>query len=161
MPITAQQLARLEREHLDGLTMFQILGALAEQGIRVSEATFRKYVQLGLLPQSRLTRCGQGGRHSGSQGLYPPETVRYLLLIKARLSAGAALADLCQEIGLLHRIEGLRHRWRRLRQSLLAKARQAPPKTSQAVSAEITALDRGWEELVTLLRGLANTLHPR
>ena len=44
------------------------------KGVRLSEATFRKYVQAGLLPRSK--RVGRKGKHRGSQGLYPVEAVR-------------------------------------------------------------------------------------
>ena len=47
----------------------QIVEAFTDAGVRLSEATFRKWVQLGLLPRSR--RVGRKGKHQGSLGLYP------------------------------------------------------------------------------------------
>lgn len=94
---TNEQLTALETAHPQGLTMFQILECLAQRGIHVSEAAFRKYVQLGLLPQSQ--RIGRGrGRHTGSHGLYPTTAIRYLLEIRARLSAGETVAEIQQDM---------------------------------------------------------------
>ncbi len=58
-------------------------------GERLSEPTFRKYVQLGLLPRSR--RVGRKGKHRGSVGVYPPGVVRRVNLIKAMMSEGLTL----------------------------------------------------------------------
>ncbi len=97
VPVTEAELVALESAHPQGLTMFQIIGCLSERGLRISEAKFRKYVQLGLLPQSRRTRCGDR-KSSGSQGLYPVTAIRYLLEIRARLSSGETLAEIRQDM---------------------------------------------------------------
>lgn len=74
-------LRELERTRPDGLTSAEILDLLATSGMSFSEATLRKYVQIGLLPRS--VRVGQKGKHLGSRGLYPTEVVRRIALIKA------------------------------------------------------------------------------
>ncbi|MDZ4284329.1 MAG: hypothetical protein U1A28_00715, partial [Patescibacteria group bacterium] len=56
-----------------------------------------RYVQLGLLPQSRRTGRGKG-KHRGSRGLYPATAIRYLLEIRARLSTGETLAELHRDM---------------------------------------------------------------
>ncbi len=68
------ELARIEREHKEGLTSEQIVSVLARKSVRFTESTLRKYVQLGLLPTSR--RVGMKGKHRGSQGMYPVTIVR-------------------------------------------------------------------------------------
>ncbi len=68
------ELARIEREHKEGLTSESIVSLLGKRGVRFTEATLRKYVQLGLLPVSR--RVGMKGKHRGSQGMYPVTIIR-------------------------------------------------------------------------------------
>ena len=52
-------LDRIEREHAPGLTSVEILDLFATSGVHLTEATLRKYVQLGLLPRS--VRVGREG----------------------------------------------------------------------------------------------------
>jgi len=47
-----QELQEIERTSPNGLTSRQIVDVFETRGIRFSEATLRKYVQLGLLPRS-------------------------------------------------------------------------------------------------------------
>ena len=147
-PITEAQLRKLEVTYPAGLTMFQILDCLAQRKINISEASLRRYVHLGLLPQSWRARRGGGGKHSGSQGLYPPETVRYLLLIQECLCSGATLASLQRTIGRQHQITGLRHSWTRIR-ALFA---------GEVPEQELRALDAQVEDLIARLLRLAKTL---
>ena len=64
------ELAELEREPRGGpLDPAGRRRCSPRRGEPLSEATFRKYVQLGLLPRS--VRVGRKGKHRGSQGLYP------------------------------------------------------------------------------------------
>lgn len=83
--LTETELQRIERGHPDGVTTGEIIGIFETAGSPLSEATFRKYVQVGLLPRCR--RVGQKGKHKGSQGIYPVRTVRLINEIK-RLNAG-------------------------------------------------------------------------
>jgi len=53
MLLQEKDLIQIERTHPDGLTSAQIIGIFQARGARLSEATFRKYVQLGLLPRCR------------------------------------------------------------------------------------------------------------
>ena len=62
-------LSQLERTYAAGLTSVEILDVFASHDVSMSEATLRKYVQLGLLPRS--VRVGRKGKHQGSQGVYP------------------------------------------------------------------------------------------
>ena len=147
-PITDAQLRKLEAAHPEGLTVFQILDCLAQREINISKASFRKYIQLGLLPQSRRARRGGGGKHSGSQGLYPPETVRYLLLIQECLCSGATLASLQRTIGRQHQITGLRHSWTRIRALF---AGEVPEQERRALDAQV-------EDLIAHLLRLSKSL---
>lgn len=64
------ELDEIERQSPAGLTSRQIVDLFTARGIRFSEATLRKYVQLGLLPRS--VRIGRKGKHRGSCGSIPP-----------------------------------------------------------------------------------------
>src|SRR5688572_13989173 len=50
--LTDLDLGEIERIYPGGLTSKQIVDLFEARGIRLSEATFRKYVQLGMLPRS-------------------------------------------------------------------------------------------------------------
>jgi DNA-binding transcriptional MerR regulator len=86
------QIDRIEREHPHGVPARFIVEVFKPLGLPLSEATFRKYVQAGLLPRSR--RVGRKGKHRGSQGLYPVESVRRLNAIKQMMSQGLTLEDI-------------------------------------------------------------------
>lgn len=85
-------LARFEREHPAGATSQEIIAFLRKRGVRFSEATLRKYVQLGLLPRSR--RVGSKGKHQGSWGLYPAWTARQATTIKQLLAEGRTIEEI-------------------------------------------------------------------
>src|SRR6184192_3877256 len=68
------ELDEIERSWPQGLTSRQIIDLFETRGIRFSEATLRKYVQLGLLPRS--VRVGRKGKHRGSCGVYPAHVIR-------------------------------------------------------------------------------------
>ncbi len=82
--INEAALARIEKKHAAGLTSAEILDLFATHDIALSEATLRKYVQLGLLPRS--VRVGRKGKHRGSQGVYPVGVVRQILRIKQMMA---------------------------------------------------------------------------
>ena len=78
------ELSRIEREHGEGLTSEQIVDLFTRRNLRFTEATLRKYVQLGLLPRSR--RVAIAGAQRGSQGLYPATVVRRIQHLKSLLA---------------------------------------------------------------------------
>lgn len=77
------ELAGIEREHPEGLSSEAIVGLLRARGIRLTEATLRKYVQLGLLPRSRRVALARGVR--GSQGLYPATVIRRIQRLRTMM----------------------------------------------------------------------------
>lgn len=87
-----EEIERIERDFAAGVPARVIVDVFAARGIRLSEATFRKYVQAGLLPRSR--RVGRKGKHRGSQGLYPPSAVRRVNAIKQMMAQGLTLEDI-------------------------------------------------------------------
>ncbi len=91
-PLGADELERIEREYEGGIPVRSIVEIFRPKGVRLSEATFRKYVQAGLLPRSR--RVGRKGKHRGSRGLYPVEAVRRTNAIKRMMAEGMTLEDI-------------------------------------------------------------------
>jgi hypothetical protein len=85
-------LSGLERQYAAGLTSNALLDLCGAHGIPLSEATLRKYVQLGLLPRS--TRVGQKGKHQGSHGVYPVHVFRALLRIKEMLADSYTIEEI-------------------------------------------------------------------
>ena len=75
--------------------MQQIVDTFVEKGERLTEATFRKYVQLGLLPRSR--RVGRKGKHRGSQGLYPATAIRQLVHLRQLMGLGFTIEEIQRE----------------------------------------------------------------
>jgi len=88
-------LSRLEREHVEGLSSAEILTILEQHEVRFSEATLRKYVQLGLLPRS--VRVGKKGKHQGSQGRYPATVIRQILRIKDMMADDLTIEEIQRE----------------------------------------------------------------
>jgi len=84
-----EELERIERDFAGGLPAREIVEIFRPRGVQLSEATFRKYVQVGLLPRSR--RVGRKGKHQGSRGLYPVEAVRRINAIKKMMAEGHTL----------------------------------------------------------------------
>jgi hypothetical protein len=94
--IHSNVLKRIEREHSDGLSSQAILDLLSSLGVRFSEATLRKWVQLGLLPRS--VRVGRKGKHSGSQGMYPSSIITQIVRIKEMLARGLTIEQIQREV---------------------------------------------------------------
>ncbi len=88
-------LRAFERAHPHGLAVQQIVDAFGQAGDHLSEATFRKYVQLGLLPRS--VRVGRKGKHKGSQGLYPATVIRRIDTIRRLMSQGYTIDQIQRE----------------------------------------------------------------
>ena len=86
------ELVAIERANPEGVSVQQVVEAFVAKGERMSEATFRKYVQLGLLPRSR--RVARQGKQRGSKGLYPPTTVRQLAYIRRLMSQGFTMEEI-------------------------------------------------------------------
>jgi len=88
----ADEFDALETQYTQGISAGQIVDFFAPRGVKLAQATFRKYVQLGLLPRSR--RVGEKGKHRGSKGLYPASAIRRIHLIKSLMDEGMTLEDI-------------------------------------------------------------------
>ena len=83
---------RLEAAHPEGIPSAAVLELLKQRGVELTEATLRKYVQLGLLPRSH--RVGRKGKHRGSLGLYPVGIVGRIAEIRALMDGGLTLEEI-------------------------------------------------------------------
>jgi len=90
-----ETVARIEAKHPAGLTSHAILEALHGTRYRISEATLRKWVQLGLLPRS--VRVGRKGKHQGSQGMYPVAVIRQIKRIKQMMAQDFTIEEIQRE----------------------------------------------------------------
>jgi hypothetical protein len=90
------ELAEIEARYPDGLSTQEVVEVFSARGDRLSEATFRKYVQLGLLPRS--VRVGRKGKHRGSQGRYPATVVRQIDAVRALMAQGYTIQDIQREL---------------------------------------------------------------
>jgi hypothetical protein len=86
------ELSGIELRNPDGLSSGEIIDILTDRGFKFSEATLRKYVQLGLLPRSR--RVGSKGKHKGSRGLYPAGTIRQINEIKCMMAQDCTIEQI-------------------------------------------------------------------
>jgi len=97
--LSADELAELEAANPEGLSSAEIVEVFSGRGIKFSEATFRKYVQQGLLPRSR--RVGAKGKHKGSRGIYPVGTIRQINEIKRMMSFDYTIEEICQQFAFI------------------------------------------------------------
>lgn len=90
--LSERDLDEVEKTNPEGLTAAQVVESFTKKGAKLSEATFRKYVQLGLLPRSK--RVGRKGKHQGSMGLYPPTVMRRVNAIKQMMADGYTIEEI-------------------------------------------------------------------
>src|SRR4051794_38696757 len=90
-----REIEEIERTWPNGLTSRQIVDVFETRGVKFSEATLRKYVQLGLLPRS--VRVGRKGKHQGSQGMYPVTVLRQILRIREMMADDLTIEQIQKE----------------------------------------------------------------
>lgn len=144
-------LDRLEREHEQGITSAEILDIFAAHGIKFSEATLRKYVQLGLLPRS--VRVGRKGKHQGSQGLYPATVVRQIQRIKEMMAQDYTIEEIQREFLFVRGdIEELERTISKVFDALRDAAKDRKSETSgRAIQSDLVAAESLAKELVAKL----------
>lgn len=97
--LTTDELDAFEKQRPEGMSSAEIVDVFSSRGIKFSEATFRKYVQQGLLPRSR--RVGQKGKHKGSKGIYPIGTIRQINEIKRMMSLDYTIEEIRQQFAFV------------------------------------------------------------
>jgi DNA-binding transcriptional MerR regulator len=152
------EIEQLERESAAGITSRDVVRLFERKGARLSAATFRKYVQAGLLPRSR--RVGRKGKHAGSTGLYPVSVVRRIALIKRMMAAGLTLEEIRESYAVLrHRIQDLDAAFGELAADLAARA-EAHPRRSDA-ERELEGAERAARSALERLERAAGVLARR
>lgn len=156
---TTDELLRLELTHPDGLSAQAIVEMLAERGVTLAEATFRKYVQLGLLPRSR--RVGRKGKHRGSHGLYPASVVARIVAIRQLMEGGLTLEEIQRSsVALANDIESVRGSSDAFLDKLEREATARTPQRAALVRRRIAQLRSQAEALVFKLEEAAEELCP-
>lgn len=90
--LSKAELKRIAEKYPEGISSAEIVKIFQNRGIKFSEATFRKYVQMGLVECCK--RVGQKGKHRGSRGIYPVSTVERVNAIKGLIKTEVTLAQL-------------------------------------------------------------------
>jgi DNA-binding transcriptional MerR regulator len=125
--LSDDEMQRLERERSGGITSGEVVRLFEARGARLSASTFRKYVQVGLLPRSR--RVGRKGKHAGSTGLYPVAVVRRIALIKRMMAEGYTVEEIRGSfVTLRNRLEDVEQGLAELVASIAVKASTHPRK---------------------------------
>ncbi len=144
------ELSAIEAHYADGLTAVQVVDAFTSRGIKFSEASFRKYVQQGLLPRSR--RVGRKGKHRGSLGLYPAKTVRRINAVKQLMIDGYTIEEIQGQF-LLYTdlVEGVGEHLAALWARLDADTDRLDPTTRGEVHKQLAEARRDGDRLVVRL----------
>jgi len=156
--IDEDTLVNLEREYASGLTSSDLMDVCASHGIQLSEATLRKYVQLGLLPRS--VRVGRKGKHKGSLGLYPARTIRQLVRIKEMMAKSYTIEEIRRDFLFVRTdIEQLEQTLGCIFQALTKVLKQRRQDMSTGVvSREVNQARKQSRELVTQLSSIESRL---
>jgi hypothetical protein len=153
------ELDEIERQNAEGLTLAQIIEAFASRGLHLSEATFRKYVQYGLLGRSR--RVGRKGKHQGSLGMYPATTVRRVNAIKQMMAANYTIEDIQRSfLRFTDEIEVMRRGVAQLLTGFESELGQGsfPAERRRGLAREIQAARKLADELVERVESLERQL---
>lgn len=160
--LTEEELEALEQLHTEGLTAKEVVQIFSARGAKVSEATFRKYVQLGLLPRSRRVR--RQGRRGGSLGLYPVGVVRRINEIKSLLAQDFTMDEirqkfLCASSEIDELEESLARVFSRLERTV--EVLEKSGNDVSLIARELKTVRTRSEELTTALRGVERRLESR
>ncbi|MEY4576823.1 MAG: hypothetical protein RL701_1526 [Pseudomonadota bacterium] len=158
------ELTEIEARFPEGISTQEIVELFSARGERLSEATFRKYVQLGLL--SRSVRVGRKGKHRGSQGRYPGGVVREISAVRVLMAQGFTIQDIQREFLCVRSdIDALS---RLMTQVLGTLSQAAAESSSQAITAHDDMLTRAVadatqsaESLIEKLRAIEQRLAMR
>ncbi len=149
------ELDELETTYADGITAAQIVDIFVSRQVRLSEASFRKYVQQGLLPRSR--RVGRKGKHRGSMGVYPAKTVRRINEIKRWMREGYTIEEIQAQFLLFTDVtesldEGFTELFTRLEDEVTGP--RFDKQTRRSIVREIREVRTAADELMERIEGL-------
>jgi hypothetical protein len=152
-----EELRAIETTYPDGLTAVQIVDAFTSRGLKLSEASFRKYVQQGLLPRSK--RVGRKGKHKGSLGMYPAKTVRRINAVKQLMLDGYTIEEIQgQFLAYTDLIEGIAENLGELMNRLDRDHEQLEVPARRELHKEMAECRRAGDELVERLSELTRRI---
>jgi DNA-binding transcriptional MerR regulator len=157
-----EEIGDIERQSPGGLTSRQIVDVFTSRGLRFSEATLRKYVQLGLLPRS--VRVGRKGKHRGSCGIYPTEIVRRVNQVRVLMAADLTIEEIQRSFARFKQeIEGVEKGVRELIAGFEREAKGSAHDQEKraAIEAEIVAAKQAAGELIRRIAGVEASLQAR
>jgi DNA-binding transcriptional MerR regulator len=145
-----EELRAIEGTYAEGITAVQIVDVFTSRGIKFSEASFRKYVQQGLLPRSK--RVGRKGKHRGSLGVYPAKTIRRINAVKQLMADGYTIEEIQGQF-LLYTdlVEGVAEHLAELWSRLAADVTKLEPAQRKALERELADLRRDGDRVVERL----------
>ena len=155
--LSSEEIRNLEMAYPLGIPSSMIVDVFVQSGHRFSEATLRKYVQLGLLPNAK--RVGAKGRNRGSSGLYPVTVMRQINDIKAALDRGATLEEIrLSTVGLQGEVWDLQRTYERtvgrFKEALQRPERSGRPQLRQELEQRRRVIDRELQALGRLAEQL-------
>jgi DNA-binding transcriptional MerR regulator len=155
--LSDDEVRSIEETYADGLTAVQIVEVFTRRGIKFSEASFRKYVQQGLLPRSK--RVGRKGKHRGSLGVYPSKTVRRINAVKRLMTDGLTIEEIqAQHLQYTDLVEGIDEALTELFARLeteLAESAEGTAGTRRGLSKDVAEARRAADELMRRLEDVA------
>lgn len=145
-----EELRAIETAFPEGLTAVQVVDAFASRGIKFSEASFRKYVQQGLLPRSK--RVGRKGKHKGSLGVYPAKTVRRINFVRQLMQDGYTIEQIQGQF-LLYTdlVEGVAENLSELCTRLVRDSEKLDAPSRRELTRDVTEARKEGERLVERL----------
>ncbi len=145
-----EELRAIETAYPEGLTAVQVVDAFTSRNIKFSEASFRKYVQQGLLPRSR--RVGRKGKHKGSLGVDPPKTVRRINFVRQLMQDGYTIEQI-QEQFLLYTdlVEGVAENLSELCTRLARDGERLDAQARRELAKDLTEVRKDGDRLVEKL----------
>ncbi len=155
--IAEDDLRAVEGTYAEGITAVQVVDIFTSRGIKFSEASFRKYVQQGLLPRSR--RVGRKGKHRGSLGVYPAKTIRRINAVKQLMTEGYTIEEIQGQFLLYTDLvesvsEGLTALWARLGMD----AAKSDTSVRKELERELVDARRDGDRIVERLNDLARRI---
>ena len=158
-----REIQEIERAWPNGLTSRQIVDVFETHGVRFSEATLRKYVQLGLLPRS--VRVGRKGKHRGSCGVYPAHVVRRVNAVKVMMAENRTIEEIQRSfVRFKDDIDAVEKDLRDLLSGLEREAKgpdSQSPERRRDLEREIVEAKRAASELVRRIATLERRLSER
>ncbi len=157
--LSEDELRQVEEDYGAGITAVQIVEIFVSRNVRFSEATFRKYVQQGLLPRSR--RVGRKGKNRGSLGVYPAKVIKRINVIKSLMLDGYTIEEIqsqfLQFTDVIERLEESLTEAFGLFQADLESPR-FDSKARKSIGKEIAEAEKFADELISRVNGLSKRL---